>query len=225
MVRKTRVTVAALAALCCTLALFNESIQGREIVSAQPHCSRTPSYTGEGAAACLKCHSRERMHAIAEGVHGNEANPSSPLSQQSCEACHGPGSIHVSRAHGGVGFPLLIQFGTGPGFSPRDIQIDACLSCHEDQYGHATLIGFRGGKHDRRNINCSTCHEIHSATDPSRITDIQAATCLRCHRKMREEHPPVGRRQPNFDRIRCARCHDIHPYRGDDPAVGEEEAS
>jgi len=188
----------------------------------QPRPAYTPRYTGEGAAACLLCHSRERMHAIAEGVHGNEQNPSSPLAQQSCEACHGPGSIHVSRAHGGKGFPPLIEFGRGPAFSPRDVQVDACLACHEDQTGHATLIGFRGSQHDRKNINCSTCHEIHSAQDPSRITDIQAATCFRCHRKQKTDHPLIGKKKLNFERVKCARCHDVHNDQPEDDKAVEE---
>ena len=206
------------------LALFSTLLHAQDSSEASRGPSRVPSYTGEGAAGCLMCHSRERMHAIKEGLHGNDKNPSSPLSQQSCEACHGPGSIHVSRAHGGTGFPPLVEFGRGKKFSPRDMQVDACLTCHEDEYGHATLIGFRESVHNRKNINCSTCHEIHAAEDPSRITDIQNETCFRCHRKVKTEHPKKGKREINFDRIKCARCHDVHEYHPEPDPENVEQA-
>ena len=88
---------------------------------------REQIFTRGGSEACLHCHSGEKMRAVQRSAHGNLVNKATPLASRGCEACHGPGSIHVSRAHGGVGFPKMINFGRGQKYSPRDTQIEACL--------------------------------------------------------------------------------------------------
>jgi hypothetical protein len=32
------------------------------------------------------------------------------------------------------------------------------------------IIGFIGSPHDRKNINCSTCHTVHAEVDPINAT-------------------------------------------------------
>ena len=69
---------------------------------------RTAIYTELGVDDCLRCHSGEKMRAVLASPHLDSANPGAPAAGHGCEACHGPGSIHISRAHGGQGFPPLI---------------------------------------------------------------------------------------------------------------------
>ena len=73
---------------------------------------RAPKFTKEGTKGCQVCHSGERMQIIEKTVHGKTDKADSPYGQQGCESCHGPGSFHVSRAHGGRGFRNIIKFGT-----------------------------------------------------------------------------------------------------------------
>jgi DmsE family decaheme c-type cytochrome len=171
---------------------------------------RTPSYSEEGAAGCLRCHSGPEMRAIQSGPHFNLQNPGAPAAVHYCESCHGPGSIHVSRAHGGKGFPPLTEFGRGADRSPRDEQIAACLNCHGAEGQVFKTIGFIGSPHDRKNINCSTCHTVHAETDPIKNRAEQAETCYRCHRKQRTEHPRFTALSMDIDRLSCASCHDVH---------------
>ena len=107
---------------------------------AESRAKRTAQYTEAGSEGCLVCHSGEKMRAIAASPHANPDHPSAPRTTQGCEACHGPGSIHVSRAHGGQGFPKMITFGRGSEFSAREQQIDACLSCHSEELGSTQAI-------------------------------------------------------------------------------------
>lgn len=180
---------------------------------------RTPSFTAEGDASCLRCHAGEKMRAIAESAHSNAENPHSPAAQHGCESCHGPGSIHVSRAHGGRGFPPLTEFGKGKGAAPRDEQLDACLGCHAgDETGTRTIV-FRGSSHDRKSINCSTCHQAHRSEDPMRDRALQRETCFRCHSEARENHPPVRGREVNFERVSCRACHRVHEPRPEEAAA------
>ena len=60
-------------------------------------------FSAGGTEQCLTCHAGDNMTIMAETPHGNTDNPHSPYSKQGCESCHGPGSVHISRAGGGAG--------------------------------------------------------------------------------------------------------------------------
>ncbi len=167
---------------------------------------RTPTFTEEGTKSCLVCHSGERISSVQSGVHG-EANP---LAERGCEDCHGPGSFHVSRAHGGRGFPAMITFGTGSGASPRDDQLGACLACHSEAVGSKEAIAFLGSAHDKPFVNCSNCHSVHTDTDRIADKEQQAATCYACHTKTEAEHPRFEDKSIDFDALTCWTCHDVH---------------
>jgi len=171
---------------------------------------RIAQFTEKGSEGCMVCHSGEKIRAIAASPHANPDHPSAPRTTQGCEACHGPGSIHVSRAHGGQGFPKMITFGRGSEVSAREQQIDACLSCHSEELGSTQAIEFWGSAHDRKNINCSRCHLIHAETDPISEKEQQLTTCYRCHRKMKEQHPRFEDKSIDFDALSCWDCHDVH---------------
>jgi predicted CXXCH cytochrome family protein len=173
--------------------------------------SRQPHFTADGATDCLSCHFGEKMQAIAASPHGNSANPASPYSKAGCESCHGPGSFHVSRAHGGKGFPELLRFGRGSGFSSRQQQLTACLACHENPDSGAPLIGFTGSVHDLSPVNCSRCHEAHTHPQPLDTAAHQAGICFACHRKQKEQHPLLGQEPVDFGTLPCSKCHDVHP--------------
>ena len=179
--------------------------------------TRTPSYTSDGNESCLRCHSGEKMQAMAASPHGDIDTPGSPATAYGCESCHGPGSIHISRAHGGRGFPPLTQFGRGKEASPRDEQLHACLGCHAQEHMGDSQVMFIGSAHDRRTINCSTCHTAHAGSDPIRDQETQITTCSRCHRRHLEDHPRFEDKSIDFDSLRCSTCHDGHV-----PAVLEE---
>ena len=191
------------------LALLSSLVLAQDPVG-EPHRKRTPSYTGQGAEACLQCHSGPKMNAIAASAHGKPEITASPLAAQGCEACHGPVSIHVSRAHGGRGFPPLRTFGRGANVSPREEQIDTCLACHKEAIGGAGKIEFLGSPHDKRTINCATCHVSHVESDPIHDREHQASTCNRCHRRQIAEHPRFEDKSIDFESLACGTCHDVH---------------
>jgi len=188
--------------LCLLLLLFALPAVAGDTSESSPG-KRTPSYTEEGDASCLRCHSGSEMRAVQAGPHFDLKNPGAPATQHDCESCHGPGSIHVSRAHGGRGFPPLTAFGRGKDKAPRDEQIQACMQCHE-------TLGFVGSPHDRNSINCSTCHTLHAAEDPIQEREKQLATCYRCHSKARTGHPRFEAASMDIDVLKCSDCHDVH---------------
>ena len=180
---------------------------------------RNPSFTEEGAGSCYVCHAGENMRAMTESVHGNPDNPLSPAALHECESCHGPGSIHISRAHGGRGFPPLIVFGYGDEAASRPVQLSACMYCHNGD-GGSKPVPFEGTVHDRLTVNCSACHRAHVREDPVMERGSQARICLHCHAAQADSHPKVGQRVPDFDRMGCAGCHRIHRAPRDAPGGG-----
>jgi DmsE family decaheme c-type cytochrome len=195
--------------LCLALSLLWLTVSAQEPTASVPE-KRTPSYSEEGAESCLRCHSGGEMRAVQSGPHFNLQSPGAPAAHHYCESCHGPGSIHVSRAHGGRGFPPLTRFGRGEGMSPRDEQLAACMQCHGVAGEVRKTIGFYGSPHDRRSINCSTCHTVHVGTDSIRDRAGQAASCFRCHRSMKSGHPQFDAESMNVQVLRCSDCHDVH---------------
>ncbi|MBT8051614.1 MAG: hypothetical protein KJO70_10490 [Gammaproteobacteria bacterium] len=171
---------------------------------------RAPAYTQEGAEACLACHAGEKMRAVGRSAHGDPDNPLTPFALHECESCHGRGSIHISRAHGGKGYPPLTIFGYTRGAAPRDEQVEACLDCHADESSGIDAVPFEGTLHDKWIINCSSCHRVHAENDPVMTRRNQAEICFACHSSKKEEHPKVGKRVPDFDRMGCAGCHRVH---------------
>ena len=176
---------------------------------------RTPSYTLDGAEGCLRCHSGEKMRNMEKSVHGDADNPATPAASHGCESCHGAGSVHVSRAHGGRGFPPLTRFGRGSGTAPREEQLQACLACHAGPGDGARQIAFAATVHDRGSINCSTCHTVHAETDPMSERQRQSETCFRCHRRIQSEHPQMRGRGVDLDRFACSMCHKLHRSEAD----------
>ena len=172
--------------------------------------SRKPSFTVEGTDSCLHCHSGEKMRAMSASPHFDLETRGTPAAERGCESCHGPGSIHASRAHGGQGFPPLTRFDRRNSLSPREEQLSACLSCHGDEEMGEKQIVYLGGTHDRRNINCSTCHSVHTESDPISEKENQDSTCGRCHRRHIREHPRFEEKGIDFEAVTCSTCHDVH---------------
>lgn len=176
--------------------------------------TRAPSFTRKGPESCLHCHSGEGMRAVLASPHGDPDVPGTPAASHGCESCHGKGSIHISRAHGGEGFPRLTEFGRGKRGSPRDEKLNACLSCHADDSMGESQILFIGSIHDRPTINCSNCHKAHEKSDPMGNLEAQIKTCSRCHRRDIREHPAVEGEAIDMSSQACSNCHDVHVSEG-----------
>jgi DmsE family decaheme c-type cytochrome len=185
--------------LCLMFVLIVPLAQAQDV-------KRKPIFTKEGTKSCLVCHSGEKINTIQAGVHGE----SNPMAKHGCEDCHGPGSFHISRAHGGKGFPAMIVFGKGPKTSPREDQVRACLGCHTQQAGGTKAVMLLGGVHDKPLMNCSSCHSVHTETDPIADKEQQAAICYGCHAKVKDEHRRFEGTTIDFDTLKCSTCHTPH---------------
>jgi DmsE family decaheme c-type cytochrome len=174
--------------------------------------SRIPEahYTDAGAEACMRCHAADNMVVILETAHGDQTNPHAPFGpdQAGCEACHGPGSLHVSRARGGAGFPPLARFGRGG--DPVEEQLGRCLGCHGEDMGEHAGMAFEGSLHDTGRMTCSSCHTMHTSENVLADREAQIDNCATCHSAQIESHSRFEGRGIVFDRLTCHDCHDVH---------------
>lgn len=178
--------------------------------------SRVPEahYTDDGAQGCMHCHAGDSMVVMLETVHGDQSNPLAPFGkdQAGCEACHGPGSLHVSRARGGAGFPPLARFGREG--DPTADQLGLCLGCHGESEGEALGehpgMAWSGSLHDTGRMTCSSCHKIHTSENVLAQRDAQIENCAMCHEEEIEGHDRFEGRGIVFDRLTCHDCHDVH---------------
>jgi DmsE family decaheme c-type cytochrome len=174
----------------------------------KPGAAPTAKFTEQGTERCLDCHGGEKMTLIADSPHGNEENPHTPYAQQGCESCHGEGSLHVSRARGGAGFPALIQF-KRRGSSVED-QNGTCLNCHADEMGSLEGMAWAGSLHDTGRMTCGSCHSIHSTENAMANTAEQKKNCASCHEEQIAAHPRFENKGIVFDKLACGNCHDVH---------------
>jgi DmsE family decaheme c-type cytochrome len=166
-------------------------------------------YSRTGADQCMRCHDAESdtsAMGIFENVHGSRRVKGSPFQSLQCEACHGPAGDHVRpRLKEGQLREPMITFGR---YSPvpADKQNSVCLSCHQqDQQKH-----WQGSEHQRAEVPCAGCHQVHQAHDPVQQVATQTQVCGSCHSKQlaliqqRSSHPL------RWGQMVCTDCHQPH---------------
>jgi DmsE family decaheme c-type cytochrome len=158
----------------------------------QPY-HRTAAIAGAelvGADECLDCHEDVREHAPSPKYHAD------------CEACHGPGSLHVDSEE------------------PVDVRYPAsadCLDCHES--GRTRHLAWATGEHERAGVICSDCHDVHNR-EPLHVRTVQAAgfgyldtnstLCIQCHTDVASRLNSLSHHPVREGMLSCADCHDPH---------------
>jgi DmsE family decaheme c-type cytochrome len=133
----------------------------------------------------LTAHARIQIPGEGERVEG-----------QGCEACHGPGSLHVDAGGG------RSKFVVNPGQKP-----EACFQCHLDKSAEFSLPHHHPVKEGK--MNCTACHDPHGA-DINKPKGLWLArvneTCAQCHRE--QARPHVFEHEAL--REGCTTCHNVH---------------
>jgi DmsE family decaheme c-type cytochrome len=168
-----------------------------------PGAGQTPAPAASGyvgADTCVTCHDSEAK-SLSHTEHARAANPRTPMANQGCESCHGPGKAHVD------GDGDITKIRVFPKMASREVT-RVCLSCH-NRSEHAN---WQGSAHETRNLSCITCHSVHSPK--SEVAQLKKTTqlelCVTCHRpqvlKMqRTAHMPLRE-----GKLECTSCHNPH---------------
>ncbi len=147
-----------------------------------------------GSKECAQCHTDQTDH-FATASHAKLALADAKVGDTGCEACHGPGSLHV--AVGGSKATII-----NPRKSP-----ETCFQCHLDKRAQFSLPNSHDVMHGK--MSCADCHELHSGNAVAGTgTDLegQNATCTKCHTQQKGpfvyEHAAL--------REGCVSCHNPH---------------
>ena len=153
-----------------------------------------PGATYVGTKKCADCHDEKAAH-FQGSTHARQGFKDAKGLDISCEACHGPGSVHV-KAGGGKGTII------NPNKSP-----ETCFTCHLDKRGQFSLPHSHpvlAGK-----VTCSDCHELHEGNavkGSGADLESQNETCTKCHTEQKGpfvfEHGAM--------REGCVACHNPH---------------
>lgn len=169
-------------------------------VTAQPQ-ERTPIQLGQGIR-CQKCH-KEIVADFPASLHGRSVKFPNGSDAATCDACHGDGSKHLR-----TGEPADIHL-------PLERQTELCLSCHQkDQSRH----GWKGSAHDRKNMNCNSCHSTHHAKAESMLRTSVLELCFSCHKDIQkalhQRSTHLFRTEQQVAKLDCTSCHDAHGGQG-----------
>lgn len=177
--------------------------------------------TSVGSAACVDC------HEDIVGSFPGQAHRTMATAGESCETCHGAGSIHVDSLESSDILSSEILRGLD---ATQKSQI--CLQCHERDAAH-----FWASDHANGDLSCWTCHSdaIHGTTGSgdaaspwANIEPIDlhrgkvntlsqpwpknagAEFCYQCHADVKSDfllqyHHPVPE-----GRMECVSCHAPH---------------
>jgi len=147
-----------------------------------------------GTKECTQCHSEITDH-FGNSTHAKLAMENGKAGATGCEACHGPGSVHV--AAGG---------GRGTIVNPRKSP-EACFACHLDKRGEFSLPNTHpvlAGK-----MSCVDCHDVHTGDAVQGVgatMDGLNDTCTKCHTAQKGpfvyEHGAM--------KEGCTSCHNPH---------------
>jgi DmsE family decaheme c-type cytochrome len=158
-----------------------------------------PQDEGEyvGNNMCVGCHV-DMEETMAKALHGR-LGPHEINVDNSCEACHGPGSAHaMSDGEDPIPHPFNEET------AERDANA-ACASCH---IGGDTM-GWHDSEHAVSGTTCLDCHDVKAPY--SRRTVKQAnELCATCHAGQSNlfnlpSHHPVTEQQ-----MACIDCHNPH---------------
>jgi DmsE family decaheme c-type cytochrome len=155
-----------------------------------------------GAEVCKACHA-PYFETYLKHRHSNKGDARTPANAGECAACHGDGTAHV-KAGGGRGVGGIINPGSKTLASEEKSRI--CLACHENE----ARIHWQGGVHDRSQVSCTNCHNVHAERDPVLVKQTQASVCFTCHKEQRAAMLRFSAHPLRTGWMACSACHAPH---------------
>lgn len=178
------------------LALVGALLLGLTTVFAGVALAEVAAYVG--TETCLECHD-EMSADFSASLHSKAWESSGDYRENSCEACHGPGSLHVDDPSK----ETIMTFGEDS-MQSADQQSDTCLGCHS---ASQEIALWDMGMHAKRGVSCSSCHSIHKGYSPLAA---MPETCYSCHLDVKIEANKASRHPIKEGEVGCNDCHNPH---------------
>ena len=182
-----------------------------------------------GDAVCTSCHDESETYpvlAIGKTGHGVIADARTPK----CTSCHGESEKHLKVPVGEKERPKPDRlFGMRPTI-PAELQVERyfgifgkktttpvaernapCLECHEG----GKRIHWSGSAHERMDVACTSCHQIHTSHDRARDKHAQTELCFACHKEQRAQINRPSRHPIREGKVACSDCHNPHGTAGE----------
>ncbi len=169
-------------------------------------------------AVCTKCHDKNEERpvlSIYATRHGVKADARTP----SCQSCHGESEAHVKNAEGKETRPapdVLYGMKSGKNSSFRRtepaVQNKTCLACHQTALGKRTY--WAGSQHQKRDLPCTGCHEVHTKEDKVLNKTEQTEVCYACHKEQRAQSHRISTHPIAAGKVACSDCHNPHGSAG-----------
>jgi DmsE family decaheme c-type cytochrome len=161
------------------------------------------TYVGE--KACTTCHDAENK-SFGHTTHAKifRENPSNETEKTVCEACHGPGSLHIKNTKDRN---LLVGFSKGWGSSIAKMN-GQCLNCHKG----GQRIFWEGSIHQTNKLACSDCHNPMAKFSGGGLLKKPSITetCQTCHQQQRAEFKKKSHMPVPEGKMSCEDCHNPH---------------
>jgi DmsE family decaheme c-type cytochrome len=155
------------------------------------------SYVGQDA--CLDCHA-DKAESFSKNVHGRLADFEMMGGQQGCEACHGPGSLHVE----GMGEKEKIL---RPDRLTAEETGAICATCHTD----GGLMDWTHSEHALADLSCTNCHSMHAEdTETAMLKEEDPDLCYSCHQEQMAKSNFPSHHPIKEGKMSCGDCHNPH---------------
>jgi len=99
--------------------------------------------------------------------------------------------------------------------------IEACLSCHKQDFNRANI---HRSEHSQHDVPCTACHSSHHPqTDKNLLKQSQPELCYGCHAGIRAQFNMPSKHRVNEGLMQCTDCHNAHG--GFTPTFGMGQSS
>ena len=139
--------------------------RGKPVVQAQSSTTPSPTQQTSVGANCVSCH-RAYVQSFALEVHGKAGKFLSDSRGATCESCHGEGAKHIENREKRIAADDIDNPTELRTREARARANDKCLMCHSRD---RMRFEWTGGEHDRSDMSCMSCHNVHHAKFPRGI--------------------------------------------------------
>ena len=153
-----------------------------------------------GSETCLECHD-DIYPSLKKTAHVHVTLDRNSAEVESCEACHGPGDLHIEDPEIKGSIRSFTETDSGESTS-------ACLSCHRS---NSSFKRFQNQRHYQAGESCTTCHSVHQTTPRKSLLAIQPEElCFSCHQEKESAFSLPFHHKVKEGRMTCWSCHDPH---------------